>query len=765
MHFLCLVILACIAFADAQICGRQVNGITFAINVTDLMPGASNRSITAVVTVATALAANDSNTVAIHDRSVFVTTTDGNAPPSSLIVRTPAAASVVLTPTAFAGFTAGPSASIISVPLVGAASAGGATEIAVRLASATGGVRKDFVSAGFASDSVGGQLTDETWNVTLTKRVPTVKFKSIAAVFSSRIWLASSQIVTIVCPASYLVGIHGVMYAGTTNMSATTTAATDTTANCVTIADGSSTAVADTLGGIIANSASTGSNVSTTMDLPGGHPALGLGDKVTGASMIIPDVDRIPEMSSSASNVPANVLFSTFDSTKICFSSPQICSTSTPFSFKVEFEGNEVKIGYCNDCKSQCSNLYLDVTLSILLPCIPNSIPGTSATKTKVSVLLQSFVVSSTAANPTITCAPCSSAYFLAMTGSASQMAIAASLTPNISGGFVSVRVEYAASIIAEFNVSVFARTKAHDVPSESVPASCDRGGTFSVSVDQFVSSRQCSAYLVRNLQQTGCLDADTLVAASHHRDCISCSTGKLLHSIPTCTSGAGNVCVFEKPSEGSQLYSDSTKYFDLPPTAICSLFPSSGSASGFSVSVPVTIIPASMTASSKLISAFDASVKHELTHISRTSSKGHCWFAVILMIGCAAYLVVWCTSTELAFFHSHFSVTIVVTKPRRRPRTVIQSSRAFDGCVAHLKFAFSVLRLAIESFCVLIAAAPKVIFYSSFISLKIGHRVWCSRLKQLRTSVQRWSSCAVFVGCISALPMHVQGYGGVRAP
>ena len=74
-------------------------------------------------------------------------------------------------------------------------------------------------------------------------------------------------------------------------------------------------------------------------------------------------------------------------------------------------------------------------------------------------------------------------------------------------------------------------------------------------------------------------------------------------------------------------------------------------------------------------------------------------------------------------------------------------------------------LRIIADSFCVHVAATSNVIFYVSVMSLQIIHRLWRSRFKQMRTSVQRWTSCAVFVGYILALPMHVKGYGEVRAP
>ncbi len=121
----------------------------------------------------------------------------------------------------------------------------------------------------------------------------------------------------------------------------------------------------------------------------------------------------------------------------------------------------------------------------------------------------------------------------------------------------------------------------------------------------------------------------------------------------------------------------------------------------------------------------------------------------------------------EVASFHLHCLVTIFMTKPRRRPRTVIQASRSFDGCVAqfHLKVTFSILRLAINSFRVRTVAVLNVIFYIFSISLHIVYRVWRSRLKQMRTSVQRWTSRTVFVSCILAFPIHVQGFSGVRAP
>jgi len=1122
MHFLRLFMLACIACVYAQTCGCQFNGVTFAINnVADRMPDAANRSIAVDVTVATALASNGINIIVIHDPSVFNTTAHGTSPPSSLFVRASAATSVVLTPTAFASFTAGSSAAITSVPLAGAASAG-AGKIVVRLASTSGGVRKDLVNAGFASDFVRGGVTGETRTDALANRVPAVNFKFISIACSTQIRIAASKFVIIVRPACCLVGSKGVMYARTRNTCANTTTAT---ANCVNIADGSSTAVADTLGReIIAES--TGSTVSTTMVLPGGNPVLGIGGQVTGALMITTDVNRIPVVMVCSVSTAFTKVF-TSDSTKIRFSSPKICSASAPLPFKVDFEGKELNSTYCNNCKSRFGIFYLDVTVPTQPSRIPNPTPGNSATTTKVKLVLQHFVVTSAAANPTITFAPCSS----------------------------------------------------------------------------------YSACFVRNLQQSGRLDADTLVAASYQPG-ISCSTGKLLDSIPTSTSGAGNVRIFEKPIEGSKLYSGSAKYFDHPAIAIFSLFPSSGSTSGFNVSNSLTITPASMMASfivnrmqrrivdalgvlkrhsgplpvphfrlfshlalkvgafakhvapklivgnggqtvgiylattvdpdsnayvrdvhvpsqelksalegvaalsvpslgipvitklstisttstrlsiaitnlqsvhqymfvgscspaycdmympigagttvttslsidcffsgatnahetdtidfitansisdnyimrffyltiftiftpqviycsgpttgcaisrsytyleienavmlltntahfcliysgsgqeaarennaadssltlstaslaasdtffvvivmqnnscaagiifavailasgsqlacfcctmatseriadiasataaflftateggapasgssitltlltewctsssallgvvraacfeidlrdfgwstlvllyfrqrtirthylyrqtlpvvydhlddaaslygrcntsnyfciikvlitvalfawltSKLISACDPRFKHELMQISRTSvstSKYRlvtfCWFAVILMITCAAHFVVWCNSVELACFHLHFLVTIFVTKPCCCPRSVIQTLRAFDGFVAHfhLKIAFAILRLAINSFHLRIAAAPKVIFFFADISLHIIHRVWRSRLKQMRTSVQRWTSCAVFIGYILVLPMHVKGYGGVRAP
>jgi cysteine-rich repeat protein len=312
---------------------------------------------------------------------------------------------------------------------------------------------------------------------------------------------------------------------------------------------------------------------------------------------VVMNASLVVVTSSTTSAVPANVIFSTFDSTRIRFSPPQICTASVPSTFKVDFEVKELNSGYCSDCKGQFSILYSDVTIPTALSCIPNSIPGTSATS--VTMFLQNYVLSSTAASPTITCVPCSSASFLKMSGSASQMAISASLTPSISSGFVTARVGYAANRFVDFNISVFARNQPRIVPSESVPASSDGGALFLVSVDQFSTTAQYSACFVRNLQQTGCIDSDAMIAASYQRDCASCSTGKLFVTIPSSTSGAGNVRVFVKFSDVSQLYAGSIKYFDPPPIAILSVFPSSGSTSGFSVSVSLANIPASMTASS----------------------------------------------------------------------------------------------------------------------------------------------------------------------
>jgi len=387
--------------------------------------------------------------------------------------------------------------------------------------------------------AVGGQVTAETWTITLANRVLTVKYKFISIAFSTQIWLVASQFVTIVCPASYLVGISGVMCAGTTTTCAITT--TTATANRVTDAVGSSTAVvgADTLGGVITESAFTGSTVSSTMDLSGGYPAL-IG-QVTG----------------------------------------------------------ELNSAYCNDCKSQFGMFLGDVTVPTPLSCIPNFIPGISATN--VTLFLQNFVVSSTA-NPTITCSLCSLAYFLTISGSTLQivkMAIAASHAPTISSDFVCVCDEYAASKFVEFDLFVFACTRTRAVPSESVPASCDGGFIFLVSVYQFNTNGQYSTCFVRNLQQAGCLDTDALVAASYHRDCSSCCTYKFLDSIATCTSSARNVCVFEKPSEGLQLYPGSTKSLAPPPIATFSFLPSLGSMLACSASISLTIIPASVAASS----------------------------------------------------------------------------------------------------------------------------------------------------------------------
>jgi hypothetical protein len=111
------------------------------------------------------------------------------------------------------------------------------------------------------------------------------------------------------------------------------------------------------------------------------------------------------------------------------------------------------------------------------------------------------------------------------------------------------------------------------------------------------------------------------------------------------------------------------------------------------------------------------------------------------------------------------FLVTFVMT--RCHQRTAIKVSRAFNGCVArfHSKFAFSLLRIIVDSFRVHVAATSNAIFYFSVMSLRIVHRLWRCRFKQMRTRAQRWTSCAVFVGYMLALPIHVKGNGGVRAP
>ncbi len=63
MHFMRFVVLASSAFAVAHVYVCQVNEVAFAIDAADRMPGAANRSIPVVVTVATALVANE--TIAI----------------------------------------------------------------------------------------------------------------------------------------------------------------------------------------------------------------------------------------------------------------------------------------------------------------------------------------------------------------------------------------------------------------------------------------------------------------------------------------------------------------------------------------------------------------------------------------------------------------------------------------------------------------------------------------------------------------------------
>ena len=88
---------------------------------------------------------------------------------------------------------------------------------------------------------------------------------------------------------------------------------------------------------------------------------------------------------------------------------------------------------------------------------------------------------------------------------------------------------------------------------------------------------------------------------------------------------------------------------------------------------------------------------------------------------------------------------------------------RAFDGCFAHCHLKFA-LRIVSDSVRFRIAAAPNFIFHFSVIGLQVALRLLRSQLKKMRKSVQTWTSCALFVGYILTLPMHVQGFE-VRAP
>ena len=272
-----------------SVCGR-VSGVVWTIAPSDRIPGAAEISVTVSFNLQTALVAADTITINFPSGFIAASATPNPIPANTFTASTPTATNIVLTVQSGL-IPSGPYSVTLSGSSLGGATAGSSCGITVSTSM-------DLVSTGVASGAIGGVVSNVTWIIAPTDRIPFATGISVSVGFTLATALGSSGTITINYPSGFIAA-SAISFVTPDD----TTASTPTATNIVLTVNKKSsipigpytvTLLGVTLGPINAGNA-TGIAVSTEMDiLSNGVPSGSLGGQVTGVSMTISAADRVP---------------------------------------------------------------------------------------------------------------------------------------------------------------------------------------------------------------------------------------------------------------------------------------------------------------------------------------------------------------------------------------------------------------------------------------------------------------------------------------